>query len=165
MEENERRRKEEEEYQKAVDRRRKEATAKLERQMPGRFSRSVDIGGLRTAVYNAREAGVARELVQTAEDALREADRDRLVAELRAAMPGMLRGGADLSRLRTAILIAAANGIDVASYRAALQKERNLRHFTSITVPELKEWCLDEGIDYGSFIEKAEYTKALNIRR
>ena len=78
---NERRRKEalwrrrsSEEYQKAVDRRRKEATAELERQMPGRFFRSVDVGGLRTAVYNAREAGVARELVQTAEDALREAD-------------------------------------------------------------------------------------------
>lgn len=299
--ENERRRKKAQEHQKAVDRRRKEATATLKSQMPGRFFRSVDIGGLRTAIFNAREAGVARELVQTAvaeldraqtkytqeakersqrdaaatlqaampgqfsrfeqaeiealtkairgaaaagvdkaeveaaeralaqakgdkantearalsaikelraampgrfsrfgaehidrlriavhdakscgvdevevhtaesalmtaEDALHKAGRDKLVAELRAAMPGMLRG-ADLSRLRMAISAAAADGIDVASYRAALQKERKLRHFTSMTVPELKDWCLDEGIECGSFIEKAEYTKALNIRR
>ena len=64
-----------------------------------------------------------------------------------------------------AVSAAAANGIDVASYRAALQKERKLRHFTSMTVQELKDWCLDEGIDCSSFIEKAEYTKALNIGR
>ena len=82
----------------------------------------MDIAGLRTAIHNAREAGVAREMVQKAVAELDRAQakytqerKERSQRELRApAMPGRLsRFGAEhIDRLRIAVHDAQSCGVE-----------------------------------------------------